>query len=402
MKIAYVCADRGVPVFGCKGCSIHVQEVVRALRQQGHQVTLFASRLGGDAPADLVDVPVQRLPKVPKHDPMQREQAEMAANLDLRFALETTGPFDLVYERYSLWSFSAMKYARDRTIPGVLEVNAPLLKEQAQYRQLVHTDQAHQIAQRVFSAASTLVAVSQDVADYLATFPQTQDRVHIIPNGVNIDRFRVDRFSPLPSLSSSYPLPYSPPSFTIGFVGTMKDWHGLPVLAEAFTQLHRHCSQVRLAMVGDGPARAAMQTTLEERGLGPAVDWHGRVAPEQIPAVLAAMDVAVAPYPQLEHFYFSPLKVYEYMAAGLPVVASDLGQLRQIICPGVNGLLCPAGDATALADHLRELQTQPHLRQRLGQLARQTVKEYHTWNQRVSQILAVAQRHTPAAQQKVS
>jgi glycosyltransferase involved in cell wall biosynthesis len=172
----------------------------------------------------------------------------------------------------------------------------------------------------------------------------------------------------------------------------MKDWHGLPVLAEAFTQLHRRCPQTRLAMVGDGPARPAMEKTLGDRGLGAAVTWHGRVSHEQIPALLAELDVAVAPYPQLDNFYFSPLKVYEYMAAGLPVVASDLGQLRQLICPGLNGLLCPAGDAAALADQLEMLAAQPQLRLRLGQAARLTVVEHHSWDRRVKDILAAAQR----------
>ncbi len=172
----------------------------------------------------------------------------------------------------------------------------------------------------------------------------------------------------------------------------MKDWHGLPILAEAFTALHRHCPQARLSMIGDGPARAAMQETLEAHGLGAAVTWHGRVAPDQIPALLAELDVAVAPYPRLDTFYFSPLKVYEYMAAGLPVVASDLGQLRQLIRPGVNGLLCPPGDAAALADQLSVLAGQPQLRQRLGLAARQTVVEHHSWDRRVKDILALAQR----------
>jgi glycosyltransferase involved in cell wall biosynthesis len=386
MKIAYICADYGIPVFGCKGCSIHVQEVVRALVRQGHQVTLFAARLGGDAPADLSHVPVHRLPRVSRQDPAQREQAQMAANLDLRHALETTGPFDLVYERYSLWSASGMEYARDRNLSGILEVNAPLLQEQAQYRRLIHVDQAEQMARRVFAAAPTLVAVSQPVADYLATFPQTQGRVQVIPNGVDVDRFYPAKHSPLRP-------------FTVGFLGTMKNWHGLPVIADAFTELRHHCPQARLSMIGDGPARPDLQKTLADRGLDVAVDWHGRVSPAKIPALLAALDVAIAPYPQLDNFYFSPLKVYEYMAAGLPVVASDLGQLRQIIRPNVNGLLTPAGDAAALAHCLRQLEAQPRLRQRLGQTARQSVVTHHSWHQRVKAMLSATQRDTAAAQQ---
>ncbi|MCG9893728.1 MAG: glycosyltransferase family 4 protein [Thermosynechococcaceae cyanobacterium MS004] len=385
MRIAYVCADYGVPIFGCKGCSIHVQEVVRALRNQGHQVTIFAARLGGEAPADLADIPIHRLPQVPKADRALREQAELATNLELRFALETAGVFDLIYERYSLWSFTAMEYAQTFGIPGILEVNAPLIEEQAQHRQLIHPQKARQVAQRVFAAAAVLVAVSEGVADYLKTYPQALGRVEVVPNGVNAARFQRQQPIANSDLRDLEP-------FTVGFVGTMKGWHGLPTLIKAFTQLRHSCPQARLLMVGDGPARPALQDSLEQQGVGQAVDWSGKVSPDAIPPLLAKMDVAVAPYPALEQFYFSPLKVYEYMAAGLPVVASDVGQLREVIQSGVNGLLCPAGDAAALTQSLVVLQQQPALRQRLGQAAQDTILAQHTWHQRVAQILDLARR----------
>ncbi|QQE67071.1 glycosyl transferase family 1 [Leptolyngbya sp. BL0902] len=401
MQIAYVCADYGVPVFGRKGCSIHVQEVIRALLQQGHHVTLIAARLGGDPPADLANVPVHRLPAIPKQDRAQREQAELNLNLNLRFALETTGPFDLVYERYSLWSFAAMEYGRDRALPTVLEVNAPLIEEQARYRQLVYPQKAQWVARRVFAAAAVLVAVSQGVADYLATFAETKNRVHVIPNGVNVARFAdhsqpaIAQDNPIQTETSPCPpVPASPassvPTFTIGFVGTMKTWHGLPTLMAAFRQLHDHCPQARLLMVGEGPARLDCAAEMEQYGLDTAVDWVGAVEPSQIPHWLTRMDVAVAPYPKLEQFYFSPLKVYEYMAAGLAVIASDIGQLRQVITPGTTGLLVPPGDEDALVQVLLQLQQNPTLRQHLGQQAQQQIASHHTWLQVVERILNVA------------
>jgi glycosyltransferase involved in cell wall biosynthesis len=92
------------------------------------------------------------------------------------------------------------------------------------------------------------------------------------------------------------------------------------------------------------------------------------------------MDVAVAPYPPQADFYFSPLKVYEYMAAGLPVVASQIGQLAALIQNGINGFLCPPGDAISLSAMLEQLWWQPEWRAELGRAARATVLETYTWD----------------------
>ncbi|MUL34989.1 glycosyltransferase family 4 protein [Gloeocapsopsis dulcis] len=379
MRIAYICADPGVPVFGCKGCSIHVQEVIRALLKQGHQVELFTTRLGGEPPVDLATISVHQLPQIPKGDRAQRETAALSINLDLRLALENSGDFDLVYERYSLWSFTAMEYARAANIPGILEVNAPLIEEHAQHRGLVNHEAAYEVAQRVFGAATALVAVSQGVADYLASYPVAR-RIHVIPNGVNPDRFAIN-------LNPSLPAPAE--VFTVGFVGTMKPWHGLDTLIAAFEILHCADTTTRLLIVGDGPTKDEVLENLGTRHLTQAVHLTGAVTAEAIPGLLASMDVAVAPYAQQPHFYFSPLKVYEYMAAGLPIVGSNIGQISRLIQNQKNGLLCSPGDGVQLATLLDQLRMQPELRLRLGQAARKTVLENHTWDVVVQQILSL-------------
>jgi glycosyltransferase involved in cell wall biosynthesis len=102
------------------------------------------------------------------------------------------------------------------------------------------------------------------------------------------------------------------------------------------------------------------------------------------------MDAAVAPYPMLPTFYFSPLKIFEYMAAGLPVVASRIGQIPEVIRDGTHGLLCPPGDAAAVAAALCRLKEDPDLGARLGRAARAHVVQHYTWNQVASRILHLA------------
>lgn len=381
MRIAYVCADRGAPVFGQKGCSIHVQEVMSALIAQGAHIDLFATRLEGDPPPALQNVRLHPLPAVPRGDDIARRQRALSANHELQTALLEAGPFDLVYERYSLWSFAGMLSARAMGIPGLLEVNSPLILEEAQHRGLTERAGAEQVAERLFTAARALIAVSEEVAAYLEEYPGARGRIHVVPNGVNPDRFP-------PELEPACPVP--PGVFTVGFVGKVRPWHGIPVLVEAFAQFHRREPRSRLLIVGEIPELKDLQADLAAHGLTEAAHCTGPVSPNQVPGMLASMDVAVAPYPNESDFYFSPLKVYEYMAAGLPVVASRVGQLVRLIEHEQNGLLCPPGDPVALASALDRLRREPGLRVRLGRAARATVLKDHTWDIVARRILDLA------------
>src|SRR6266849_8208211 len=154
--------------------------------------------------------------------------------------------------------------------------------------------------------------------------------------------------------------------------------------------LHQWHPSARLLIVGDGPERENTVAELSGRVPLEVAHFTGSVHPDEVPALLASMDVSVAPYPTLPHFYFSPLKVYEYMAAGLPVAASRIGQLEELIEDGFNGLLCAPSDPMALAAALNRLYGAPELCARLGQAARATVLPDHTWSAVVRRILSLA------------
>jgi glycosyltransferase involved in cell wall biosynthesis len=383
MRIAYVCADSGVPVFGRKGCSVHVQEMIRAFRRGGAQVEIFAAAAEGSPPPELDGggLRIHRLPAVSAAGP--GGTAVEVLNRAIAAGLSQAGTFDLVYERYSLWSAAAMEHARAAGVPGVLEVNAPLIEEQAEHRGLRDTRGAAAIAGRVFSAATALLAVSAEVAAWLGRQPGggARGRVHLVPNGVDPQRFRPDVRPALPP---------SPGSFTVGFVGSMKRWHGLAVLIEACALLHERVPASRLLLVGDGPELAAIRVDLAQRGLTNATHLTGSAAPEDVPALLTSMDAAAAPYPDAKGFYFSPLKVYEYLASGRAVVASRVGQVAAIMRHEIDGLLCPPGDAAPLAAALERLHNDPALRARLGAAARANAVEHHSWDARAATIIALA------------
>jgi glycosyltransferase involved in cell wall biosynthesis len=277
------------------------------------------------------------------------------------------------------------------SVPGLLEVNAPLIEEQAKHRILVDRAAAERIAARVFQAATALLAVSDEVGDYLKSFTLTGS-VYVIPNAIDPERF-VNR--PI----ASRPAP--PDIFTVGFVGSLKPWHGLDTLVEAFAMLCRKAPGNRLLIIGEGPEHQRLADHVRQKGVEKSTELVGRVDPQCVPGFLASMDVGVAPYPPIDRFYFSPLKVYEYMAAAVTPVVSRLGQLDGLIEHGANGMLCAPGDSSSLAATLAQLREQPGLRRTLGLAARDKVLRHHTWGAVVDRILDIVARSTYSTSSRV-
>ena len=371
MRIAYVTVDPGIPVFGTKGASVHIQEVVRELIRRGHDVTVHTTRAGRDIPDDLAGLEVIET-RIDADDPGARERAqqEVSARIAARII---AGGADLVYERYSLFSTALAEVAEATGAAGILEVNAPLIEEQRTHRLLVDEEAAAKALVRQVAAATATVAVSDPVRDWVRERTGSES-VHTVPNGVSITRI--------------VPRPEEIGDPVVTFVGTLKPWHGVADLLAAAALAKRPW---KLRIIGDGPERAALEE--QAAGLGIEVDFRGAVAPADMPGQLAGSAIGVAPYPDLggeQQQYFSPLKVYEYLAAGLPVVASAVGQLPQIL--GELGTLVPPSDPAALAAAIDTLAADPVLRGKLGWRGRMQAEEKHSWAGAVDRILGLAGR----------
>jgi hypothetical protein len=365
MRIAYVCLDPGIPVFGTKGASVHIQEVVREYRRRGHDVTVYATRRGSNVPDDLAELRIVDVP-ITTRDEEERERAQQAASASVSDMVRAGG-YDLVYERYSLFSTVIAECG----VPGILEVNAPLIDEQRTHRVLVDEQAADAALQEQVQAALATICVSDPVRDWVIARTEGT-RVFTVPNGVNVHRIT--------------PQPESPGAPVVTFVGTLKPWHGVDVLLRARAQAHKDW---KLRIIGDGPMRAELDDLA--RSLGIDVDFRGAVAPDAIPQHMAGTAIGVAPSPAMDtdsDQYFSPLKVYEYMAAGLPVVASRVGQLPEIM--GESAYLVPPSDPEALAEALDALVANPVERARVGSDNRRQAEREHSWTGTVDHILAHA------------
>lgn len=386
MRIAYALLDPGIGVFGTKGASVHVQEVIRALRADGHQVTVFCTRTNDDIPADLADLEVRRH-RLPKGSGAEREQAVAAASAAIAEEI-ASGGFDLVYERYSLFSDTAARLSDpsapdSRPIPSILEVNAPLIAEQREHRSLADETGALAATRRQLHGATLVSCVSDAVAQWTRQEGADPARVVVTPNGVNTTRITP---APRPATASG---PQAP--VRIGFVGTLKPWHGTDLLLRALARTDR---RLELDICGTGPQQEELELLAAELGIDDRVRFHGAVAPERVPEFLHGLDIATAPYPAGEH-YFSPLKVYEYLAAGLPVIASAIGTIPALLGHGALGVLVEPGDVTELAAALDELAADPGHRAHLAAAARDSAVHEHDWRIRCRGMLARLEATAP-------
>lgn len=394
MRICYVCPDLGIPIGGRKGASAHVRDLVNALRGEGHEVKLLCL---GSAQGAGLDVEVVEIPEMISVAPLAAGEASRlhralrhvlangAVEPALATELERWRP-DLVYERYSPFAIACGQLARAHGLPHLLEVNAPLAREGTQYRRQALSRVAEVLERIAFDSAGGIVAVSEALRQELVDAGVDAGKIAVVPNGVDLERFQPSGPRACHHLAGC---------FVTGFVGSLRPWHGVETLLEGFREL---ASEPRhhLLVVGDGPlARLVIELQRELEG---RVTFVGSVDHGEVPRYLRAMDVAVAPYPPLPRFYFSPLKVLEYLAAGRPIVASAIGQVEELIRHGRTGLLVRPGNASELVRAIRRLASNGALRRKLARNGAATARRQHGWSERARRITALA---PCASQQRV-
>lgn len=378
MRLLYLTADPGVPVFGGKGASVHVRATVRAFARLGHEVIVSSPRLESGEEELPVEVRCVEIPAVrPRSFPTE---AEVLAAMDEQTAvvakLATDARVDAIYERYSLTSCAGARVAARLGIPLVVEVNAPLREEELRFRQLAHEPAALAAEQETFAGACLIVAVSAWLRDWLSSIGVSPERVAVIPNPPP-----EQLFGPRAALAERE-------TVTVGFAGSLKPWHGVETLVDGFLAAARRGARMRLEIMGDGPAAGAVDTAI---GDSQQISRLSHLPHREALARLAMWDIGAAPYRSIDGFYFSPLKLAEYMAAGLCPVVSRLGPLPGLVEHGQAGVIVPPDDPDALADALLALDSdRPRLNQ-LGRRAQSVARDQPTWTEiaeRLSDVMS--------------
>jgi glycosyltransferase involved in cell wall biosynthesis len=365
MRLLYVALDQRVP--GSLGGSVHVQAVAQGLAARGHEVHVATTR-GGRWPAG----PVTWHDMAP---PLGRRELRWSRTAAIGRLARRVGA-ELVMERYHNFGGEGIFAAARLGLPAVLEVNAPIIdypgSGKARLDRALLFEPMRRWRERICRRVSLFVTPTADI------LPAWIDRRQVLEVewGADVERFR-------PGAPGTPPYRRQNGRVLCVFAGAFRSWHGVVQLSAALARLHAAGDErFGAVFIGDGPERPAAIRAARDV---PGVTFPGALPHVDLPAALAAADIGVAPFDPARHaplrlgFYWSPLKVFEYMAVGLPVVAPALPRLGRLIEHEREGLLYDPADPRGLDRALVAL-ADPALRRRMGAAARQRVVREFSWS----------------------
>ncbi len=359
------------------GQSVHVEELIAALRAEGAEVLVvgpgFYEQSGFGGESRLVALARRLLPAA------LAELAELAYNLPayrrLRRAARGFRP-DVIYERYNLFYLAGAALARNEGIPFFLEVNAPLAEERARFGGLRLGGLARWAERHVWRAAARVFAVTGVLGEMIAQSGVASERLVITPNGIDLAAFPEPRDGAI-----------GRETLVLGFTGFVREWHGLDAVITALAAPGTD-PRLRLVIAGDGPARPRLERQAAALGVAARVRFTGLVGRAEIPALVADFDIALQPRVVA---YASPLKIFEYIAAGRAIVAPDQPNIREILDHERSALLFDPNREGAMWAAIMRLAGDPDLRARLGAEARaDIIRRDYTWAGNARRVLAHA------------
>ncbi len=386
MRLLYVAA--GIDLPGSHGGSTHTWEVARGLQELGHEVHVVARRprrAGRRSRSRLSIVEGVHIRSLDLPKPLSLLGYPLVVHLVRRLAPT------VVMERYYNLAGAGVLAAHRHGVPVLLEVNALIVDPPEVFKRRLDDRLGGPLRRW---ATWQCRAAARIVTPLATTVPASirRDKIVELPWGANVERFAppVDETASQ-ALRRQLDLP-SREAVAV-FAGSFRVWHGVQDFVAAAMRLLDEGAPYHFLLLGDGPERpAAEQQAAPHRH---RFHFTGSVTHEEVPAYLALAGVGVAPFNTAGHpalraagFYWSPLKIYEYMAMGLPVVTPAIPPLDAAIREGVEGALYPEGDVAALAAAIRRVLEAPG-RQEMGLRARERVVRDFSWQRHCRELSRV-------------
>ncbi len=410
-RVLYVNANLwfGVQAGGSVG---HTTGVVNALVESGHDVTLAALAGLPQVSSAVRFTPLEPptafgLPPEINHYPFHESVTRQLAAV----CQEHVPSF--LYQRMSVANYTGVVLSRRFGIPLILEYNGSEVWVAKHWGRPLRYHRAAALAEDACLEHAHVVVTVSDVLRYeLIERGVEPRRVVSYPNCIDPKIFDPDRFGAEERLAVRRRHGVADDAVMTTFVGTFGQWHGVDVLAQAIRELVRNHAawlrrnRVHFVLVGDGLKMPIVQKTLSEPACQEFYTLTGIVRQDRTPAYLAASDILLSPHvanPDGSRFFGSPTKLFEYMAMGKAIAASDLDQIGEVLSDSLHvdrlpeqppaagatslAVLCPPGDVIALCKAIMFLAENPAWRGRLGQNTLGEALEKYTWGRHVGAIL---------------
>lgn len=353
--------SRRLCVIGPAG-NTHVQRWAQALTERGWSVSLIATQpLTAPLPAPLDDLPRYTIPTaVAGMSAAQRAATLLRGWARVPGLLAALRP-DLVHV-HSLPTPAAVPFLQ----------RVPRLVVSAWGSDVAQRDRRKaQWYPRLLSHAAAVTATSRYLAEVTAAYLAFPRAIEIVPFGVDLARF-------IPAVEP-------PRDVRIGTLRHLERIYGIDVFLDALALLDMSNNQYRVAIGGAGSQRQALEHQALRLGLTARIAFQGRIPHAQVPAFLHALQIFVMPS-RAEAFGVAAL---EAQACGVPVVATNVGGLPEVVRAGETGLLVPPEQPQALAAALAALLNDPQRRATMGQAGREFVREWYDWQSSVNRMLKV-------------
>lgn len=367
------------------GQSTHIEEMVRALREAGHEVILIGPTVADAARAGARPHGVARLKRVlPRllYELMELGYSVIAYRR-LAAATRAHRP-DAIYERYNLFLLAGVWVRARYRVPLILEVNSPNSRERCQYGGLALRRMAAWTERHVWRHADAILPITEVMAELITETGVPRERMVVIPNGIDLRDYE-----DVPSVDEAKQRLGLGGRFVIGFTGFVREWDQLERIVRWLATRSGHRTP-HLLIVGDGPARAGAETCARELGIADRLTFTGVVPRKQVPVMAAAFDIALqtALVP-----YASPLCLFEYLALGKAIVAPRQPNHQEILCDGVDALLYDPADPNGIEVALDALCDDAELRERLASRAAHVITERQlTWAHHAKRVTALVER----------
>jgi glycosyltransferase involved in cell wall biosynthesis len=313
------------------------------------------------------------------------ELAELLYNFQaLRQARRTldSSKVDMIFERYAIFGVAGAWLSKKWNKPLIIEVNYTSCSPLVRHRSALLKPLARRLDQRIFDRAAGLVAVSSRLKQHLTeVYGVAPEKIIVLPNAADPDVFDVSRVA-------RKSLPFADGKI-IGFVGGFYPWHGLDLLLSAFQSVAQKVRDARLLLVGDGPMMAEIRQRIQQSGLGDRALLTGKVPHQDLPGYIANFYVGVMPD---SNDYGSPMKIFEYMSMGKPVVVPDYPPLLDVVNDNEEGRVFPARNVQEMAACLEMLLTDTMAYQRMAEQARRKIINKHNWLDNGRAILGLCEQ----------